>query len=151
MTFILEALKQASIALDKDEIPVGAVLVDPKTKKIIAKSYNKTRTDNDPLSHAEVNVIRKACKELKTSRLDGYDLYSTLEPCAMCAAAISLARIRNLYFASDDKKFGAVVSNINYFQTKACHHRPKWYNGFEEEKSQTLLKDFFKARRNRDK
>ena len=140
--FIEAALTQAELALKKGEIPIGAVLVDSKTNKIVAKSHNKTETENFT-SHAELNVIQEFTKKHKIARLDDYDLYVTLEPCTMCTAAISLSRIRRLYFCTESPKFGAIISNQNYFTQPQCHHKPEYYHGFQEERSQKLLKEFF--------
>ena len=142
-----EAIKQAEKAVIAGEIPVGAILVDPKKNEIIAKAHNNTKISSNPLGHAEINVIMTASKKLKLSRLDGYDLYCTLEPCAMCAAAISTARIRRLYFALEEPKFGAIVNNFQFFTTKACHHKVEYYYGFEEKKIEMLLRNFFQEKR----
>jgi len=141
------SIKEAKNALKLGEIPIGAAIIDPKTNEIITSNHNRTKLDNDPLAHAEILVIREACRKLGISRLDGYDLYSSLEPCAMCAAAISNARIKRLYFATTDDKYGGVVSNVNYFETKACHHKVEYYYGFQEEIVQDLLKEFFATKR----
>jgi tRNA(adenine34) deaminase len=141
------ALLEAKTALTKNEIPVGAIIVDSKTKEIIAKSHNLTKTNNDPLAHAEINVIRDACKKLKQHRLDGYDLYTSLEPCTMCAAAIATARIKRLYFATKDEKYGAVISNLDFFNSSACHHKVDYYYGFDELEAKKLLQEFFQKRR----
>jgi len=141
------AISEAEKALKLDEIPVGAIIIEPKSGKIISSSYNKTKINNDPLAHAELNVIRDACLKLGVSRLDGYDLYSSLEPCVMCAAAISNARIKRLYFALGDSKYGGVINNVQYYETKACYHKVEYYYGFEEEYVQKLLKEFFAKKR----
>ena len=141
------AIKQAHIAFQKNEVPVGAVIIHSKTNKIIAQSYNKVRCLNNPIAHAEINVIQEACAKLQVSRLDDYDLYCSLEPCLMCAAAIAQAKIKRLYFAASDNKFGGVVSNIKYFATNACHHKVEYYYGIKEQEAKKLLKDFFMLKR----
>ena len=144
-----EALKQAQIAFEKDEVPVGAVIVE--NGKILAKSHNGNRTSNDPTAHAEILALREAAKIKNSPRLDECDLYVTLEPCAMCAAAIALSRIRRVYFAAADKKFGAVENNIHFFKSSACFHQPEVYSGIDEEESINLLKSFFQKKRDEKK
>lgn len=141
------ALSQAKIAFTKGEVPIGAVIAHSKTKEIIAASYNKVKISNNPIAHAEMNVIYEACQKLQISRLDDYDIYSTLEPCVMCAAAIAKARINRLYFAASDSKYGGVVSNLKYFSTNACHHKVEYYYGIKEAEAQKLLRDFFALKR----
>ena len=141
------ALKEAQKAFQKDEVPIGAVLVNPLTKEIVAKAFNKTEYGLDVTSHAEILVLRKACKKIKAKRLWGLDLYVTLEPCTMCAAAISFARIRRLIFGATDEKGGAVVSGVNFYQSKTCHHKPEIVAGVKQEESALLLKNFFKNKR----
>ena len=145
--FIPEALMQAEKARDLGEIPVGAVVVDPGKKQIVSFAYNQVITSSNVTAHAEILAITKATEKLQVSRLDGYDLYTSLEPCAMCAAAISLSRIRRLYFAVEEPKFGAVISNLRYFDSSCCHHKVEYYYGYEELKATKLLKDFFKKKR----
>ena len=141
------ALKEAQKAFQKDEVPIGAVLVNPLTKEIVAKAFNKTEYGLDVTSHAEILVLRKACKKIKAKRLWGLDLYVTLEPCTMCAAAISFARIRRIIFGATDEKGGAVVSGVNFYQSKTCHHKPEIVAGVKQEESALLLKNFFKNKR----
>lgn len=143
--FMDNALKQAKIAFNHDEVPVGCVIVEDG--KIIAESHNQNLTLNDPTAHAEILALRIACEVKKSSRLDGCDLYVTLEPCTMCAAAISLARIKRVYYAASDKKFGAVENNIKFFHSSSCFHHPEIYSGISEEKSKKLMIDFFKLKR----
>ena len=145
--FMALALKEAQKAAIADEVPVGAVLVDNKTGKIVAKAHNKTEHGLDPTAHAEISVIRKAAKKLKTKRLWGTTLFVTLEPCAMCAAAISFARIENLVIGATDEKGGAVQSGVRFFESKTCHFKPQIISGVLEKKSAELLKDFFKNKR----
>lgn len=143
--FMLEALNQAHIAFEEDEVPVGAVLVE--NGKIIAASHNKNLSLNDPTAHAEILVLRQASEIKNSSRLDGCDLYVTLEPCAMCASAIALARIKKLFYGASDDKFGAVENGAKIFTTSSCHHHPEIYSGIAEEESKSLMINFFKLRR----
>ncbi|MBR2299755.1 MAG: nucleoside deaminase [Alphaproteobacteria bacterium] len=145
--YMLQALKEAQKAFKKDEVPVGAVLVDNTTGNIIARSHNKTEHGLDPTAHAEIDVIRKACKKLSTKRLWNTSLYVTLEPCAMCAAAISFARIENLVIGALDEKGGAVINGVKFFENKTCHHKPRIEIGVLAEESTKLLKTFFKNKR----
>jgi tRNA(adenine34) deaminase len=140
------ALAQARIAAERGEVPVGAALVAPDGT-IVAADGNRTRENSDPTAHAEINVIRQACEASQSERLPGYDLYVTLEPCAMCAAAISFARIRRLYFAAADPKGGAVEHGARLFSLETCHHAPEVYGGMAERAAADLLTAFFQARR----
>ncbi len=142
--FILEAIKQAKIAMSQDEVPVGAVLV--KDEKIIASNFNRNRSLLDPTAHAEILVIRESAKILGSHRLEDCDIYITLEPCIMCAAAISLARIRRVYYSASDKKFGAVENGV-ISRAPNCYHQPEIYSGFCESDSVDLLKEFFQKKR----
>jgi len=140
------ALAEAQAAAARGEVPVGAVIVDVNGD-IIARAGNRTRELNDPSAHAEILVIRAACEAVQSERLTGYDLYVTLEPCAMCAAAISFARIRRLYFATSDPKGGAVEHGTCFFAQPTCHHAPEVYGGIDEIRAGEILKEFFKERR----
>ena len=115
--------------------------------KVIARAGNRTLADKDPTAHAELLAIRAAAAALGSARLAGCDLYVTLEPCAMCAAAMSFARIRRLYFGAADPKGGAVEHGVRFFAAPTCHHRPQVYGGIDENESAALLKEFFQARR----
>ena len=139
------ALEEAQAAASRGEVPVGAVLVCKG--EVLARNGNRTLELNDPTGHAEILVIREACQRLESQRLPECDLYVTLEPCAMCAAAISFARIRRLYFGADDVKGGAVQNGARFFEQDTCHHRPDWYSGISEQRASELLKRFFEARR----
>ncbi|MCF6343951.1 MAG: nucleoside deaminase [Devosiaceae bacterium] len=139
------ALKLAKKAGEKGEVPVGAVVVYQGT--IIAKARNKMRQLNDASAHAEMLVIKKALKKLKTSRLIDCDIYVTLEPCTMCAGAISHLRFRRVYYGAEDIKGGAIENGVQFFSANTCHHRPEVISGLEEEKSEKLLKNFFALRR----
>ncbi len=140
-----EALIEARLAAGRDETPVGAVIVFED--RIIARAGNETRARRDPTAHAEVLAIRRACELVGEERLPGFDLYVTLEPCAMCAAAISFARIRRLYFGAPDPKGGAVENGPRFYAQPTCHHAPEVYSGIGERESADLLRDFFRARR----
>ncbi len=143
--FMEEALKQARIAFEKDEVPVGAVIVE--NGKIIATSHNQNLILKDPTAHAEILVMRKAAKIKDSARLDGCDLYVTLEPCAMCASTIALARIKRVYYAASDIKFGAVENGVRIFSSASCHHKPEIYSGISEEESKKLMQSFFRNKR----
>ena len=140
-----QALALAEEAAAADEAPVGAVIVEDG--ELIAAERNRMRELNDPTAHAEMLAIRRALAVRSTGRLDGCDLYVTLEPCAMCAAAISFARIRRLYFGSADEKGGAVVNGPRFFAQPTCHHAPDVYAGIGERESAALLTDFFRSLR----
>ncbi|MCR9124335.1 MAG: nucleoside deaminase [Phyllobacteriaceae bacterium] len=139
------ALAEARAAAERGEVPVGAVIVRDGT--IIARAGNRPRAMNDPSAHAEMLAIRAACTALGEERLTGCDLYVTLEPCTMCAAAITFARIRRLYFGATDEKGGAVVSGVRFFEQPTCHHAPEIYPGIAETEAAELLKQFFAERR----
>lgn len=143
--FLEEALKQAKIAFEKDEVPVGAVIVE--NGKIIAASHNQNLSLKDPTAHAEILALRQASLLKNSARLDGCDLYVTLEPCAMCASAISLARIRRVYYSTNDEKFGAVENGARIFNSSSCHHHPEIYSGINEAESKKMLQNFFKNKR----
>lgn len=143
--FMALALEQAGAARRAGEVPVGAVVV--RGGEVIARAHNQPLALKDPTAHAELVAIRKACRALDSDRLPGCDLYVTLEPCAMCAAAISFARIRRLYFAAADPKGGAVEHGPRFFAQPTCHHAPDVYGGIGEGAAAQLLKEFFAARR----
>ena len=140
------ALKEAEAAAGRGEVPVGAVLVAPNGRPF-ASDGNRTLELNDPTAHAEILVIRHACRATGSQRLPGFDLYVTLEPCAMCTAAISFARIRRLYFAASDPKSGGVEHGGRFYQQPTCHHAPEVYSGIAESEAAGLLTRFFAARR----
>jgi tRNA(adenine34) deaminase len=141
------ALLEAQAAAVRDEVPVGAVIVDHTSGEVIARAGNRTLELKDPTGHAEIYALREAAQKIGSERLGDCDLYVTLEPCAMCAAAISFARIRRLYFGAGDEKMGAVENGIRFFSHATCHHRPEVYGGIGETEAQFLLKSFFKERR----
>ncbi len=140
------ALLEAEAARDRGEVPIGAVVVSGDGE-VLAAAGNRTLALHDPTAHAELLAIREACVKLGSERLTGCDLYVTLEPCAMCAAAISFARIRRLYFGAPDPKGGAVEHGPRFFQQPTCHHAPEVIGGLDETRAAALLKDFFAARR----
>lgn len=142
------ALEEARAAGARGEVPVGAVVV--RDGRVLARAGNRTRELVDPTAHAEVLAIRQACLVERSERLTGADLYVTLEPCAMCAGAISFARIRRLYFAAADEKAGGVLHGGRFFSQPTCHHAPEIYSGIGEREAATLLKDFFETRRGND-
>ena len=139
-----KALVQARAAANRGEVPVGAVIVDG-AGQVIASAGNRTRELSDPTAHAEVLAIRAACSALGAERLTGCDLYVTLEPCPMCAAAISNARIGRLYYGASDPKSGGVEQGPRVFSHAQCHHAPEVYDGIDAVASQKLLRDFFKG------
>ncbi len=139
------ALEQAQLAADAGEVPVGATIM--RGGEVIARAHNAPRTLADPTAHAEVLALRAAAKALGQERLEGCDLWVTLEPCAMCAGAIAHARIGRLYYAAPDPKGGAVAHGARVFDHPQCHHRPEVYSGMGEEEAAGLLKQFFGERR----
>ncbi|MCB1476701.1 MAG: nucleoside deaminase [Rhodobiaceae bacterium] len=139
------ALEEARAAAARGEVPIGAVLV--RDGGIVARAGNRTRADSDPTAHAEILVIREAARLAGSERLIGCDLYVTLEPCAMCAAAISFARIRRLYYGAADPKGGAVENGPRFFNQATCHHAPEVYGAIGERESADLLRSFFQERR----
>jgi tRNA(adenine34) deaminase len=144
-SFMDLALKAAEKAGNSGEVPIGCVIV--RNNEVIATAVNQTLTDRDPTAHAEILAIRQAAEMIGSERLIDCDLYVTLEPCTMCAGAISLARIRRLYYAAADPKGGAVESGVHFFTQKTCHHAPEIYSAVGEREAAALLRDFFKARR----
>ncbi len=140
------AFGEAEAAAARGEVPVGAVVAD-LSGTIIARAGNRTLELKDPTAHAEILAIRQAAERLGSERLTECDLHVTLEPCAMCAAAISFARIRRLYFAAGDSKMGAVEHGGRFYSQPTCHHAPDVYSGLGEARARLLLRDFFQARR----
>lgn len=141
------ALREAQEAGKRGEVPIGAVLVDSTTGQVVASDGNRTIELKDPSGHAEILVIREAGRLLDNERLIGCHLYVTLEPCAMCAGAISFARIDKLVFAAPDPKGGAVLNGPRFFEQPTCHHRPEVEQDSRGQEAGELLRDFFKARR----
>lgn len=140
------ALEEARAAAERGEVPVGAVVIAPDGR-VVARAGNRTRELNDPSAHAEMLAIRAACASLGQERLAGYDLYVTLEPCAMCAGAIAASRIARVYYAASDPKSGGVAHGARVFSHPQAHHQPEVYDGLSEAEAQALLRDFFRARR----
>jgi tRNA(Arg) A34 adenosine deaminase TadA len=144
--FMKQAILLAIKAKKKNEVPIGALIVD-ENKKIISKAYNQVQKRKNATAHAEIIAIQKACRRKKSKYLTHCEIYTTLEPCTMCAGAISLAKLKTLHFATEDKKGGAVVNGVKFFDTKNCHSKPKIIQGELSEISSNLLKDFFKKKR----
>ncbi|MBB3568160.1 MULTISPECIES: nucleoside deaminase [Rhizobium] len=146
--FMELALTEARRAGERGEVPIGAAVV--LDSKVIATAGNRTRELNDITAHAEIVAIRLACEELGQERLAGADLYVTLEPCTMCAAAISFARIRRLYYGAEDPKGGGVDNGVRFYRQPTCHHAPEVYSGLGETASADILRGFFQAKRSED-
>ncbi len=146
-TFMERALAEARLAALRGEVPVGAVLVEGARGRVVAACGNRTREGPDPTGHAEMMVIREAAEALGAERLTGCDLYVTLEPCPMCAQAISFARIRRLYYGAADPKGGGVEHGPRIFTQATCHHAPEVYGGIDEARAGALLRDFFAEKR----
>lgn len=140
------ALREAERAADRGEVPVGAVIVSAD-REVLAQAGNRTIELSDPTAHAEILAIREACRAMGRERLEDCDLYVTLEPCAMCATAISYARIRRLYFGAGDEKMGGVEHGPRIYAQPTCHHAPEVYGGISESRAAELLRAFFKQRR----
>ncbi|SFB98487.1 tRNA(Arg) A34 adenosine deaminase TadA [Bosea sp. CRIB-10] len=139
------ALAEARAAAERGEVPVGAVIV--RGGQVLASAGNRTLELKDPTAHAETLAIRIACEAIQSERLIDCDLYVTLEPCPMCAAAISFARIRRLYFGASDPKGGAVENGVRLYSSPTCHHAPEVYGGLSEREAADLLRDFFRGKR----
>ena len=141
------ALQEARAAFERGEVPVGCAIVDGDSGEVLARTGNRTEEWDDPTAHAELLAIREASKNAGSARLTGCDLYVTLEPCAMCATAISFARIRRVYFGAYDAKMGGVEHGPAMFSQPTCHHRPEVYGGLSETAAAELLKTFFQDKR----
>ena len=144
-SFMQMALDEARAAGARGDVPVGCVIV--RAGEVVGRAGNRTLADKDPTAHAELLAIRQAAAALKSERLSDCDLYVTLEPCAMCATAMSFARIQRLYFGAPDPKGGAVENGVRFFAQATCHHRPEIYGGIHESECAGLLREFFAARR----
>jgi tRNA(adenine34) deaminase len=144
-SFMSLALDEARAAGARGEVPVGCVIV--RDGAVVARAGNRTLADRDPTAHAEIIAIRAAAASLGSERLEGCDLYVTLEPCGMCAGAVAFARIRRLYYGAADPKGGAVDNGVKFFGSPSCHHRPEVYGGLAEAEAGALLKAFFRERR----
>jgi tRNA(Arg) A34 adenosine deaminase TadA len=147
MRYMDIALAEAKLAAQAGEVPVGAVIVDAGSGTVVAAAHNRVERDHDPTAHAEMLAIRTAAAKLGRTRLDGLDLYVTLEPCAMCAQAIAFARLRRLYWGASDPKGGGVENGPRIFAQSTCHHRPELYGGIGEREAAELLQDFFRKLR----
>lgn len=147
--FMKEAIKEAKKALLIDEVPIGCVIV--KDNKIIARGHNVRESKNSPIGHAEIEAINKASKKLKSWRLEGCDIYITLEPCIMCSGAIIQSRIENIYFGASDPKGGALISSINVLDAKNINHHPKVHEGILKDECSSLISDYFKNKREEKK
>ncbi len=148
--FMKQAVTLAKQAILQDEIPIACLIVDPTTNTIIAQAHNLSQHTEDATSHAEIIAIRQACKKLNQNRLWDMDMYVTLEPCTMCAAAISFARIKNLYFGAFDPKGGAVTNGVKFYEQPTCHHRPNVIGGILEQQCSDILKIFFQNKRHKN-
>lgn len=146
-TILKTAYEQAQKAFKEDEVPVGAVIYNSNTGEIISTAYNETEKTKNPLAHAEILAIQKACETLNTKRLNGYSLFVTLEPCVMCAGAISHARLDAVYFGAFDPKTGAILQGAEVFKHTQTHHKPIVQGGINADENGKLLTDFFKAKR----
>lgn len=146
-TYMTHALEEAKLAALRDEVPIGAVLVDIHSGEIIARAGNRTIELSDPTAHAEILCIREGTKAAASQRIPNYDLFVTLEPCTMCAAAIAFARIRRIIYAAPDTKGGAVESGIKFFTQPTCHHKIEIAGGIMAEECGHILKDYFKQKR----
>src|SRR5690606_1749364 len=131
----------------RDEVPIGAVIIDPVSGQIVASAHNETRTRNDPTAHAEILAIRAACERFGAQRIPQFDLYVTLEPCPMCAAAISFARLRHVYFAATDEKSGGFINGPQLATHRIMHHKPEFSTGLCHNESADLLRGFFQTKR----
>ena len=149
-SFMNIAITEAKIAAELGEVPIGAVIVDSQ-KRILSSAHNEVQRSNDPCAHAEIIAIRKACLLIGSKNLLGCSIYTTLEPCAMCAAAISLSRIDSLYYGLNDAKSGAVESGARIFHHAQTHHKPNVYSGFLEDDIYKLMKTFFSSLRKKKK
>ncbi|PZU82219.1 MAG: tRNA-specific adenosine deaminase [Shinella sp.] len=146
--FMEAALEEARAAGDRGEVPIGAVIVHEGS--IVARAGNETRALRDITAHAEILAIRRAAESIGDERLSGADLYVTLEPCTMCAAAISFARVRRLYYGAEDPKGGGVDNGVRFYRQPTCHHVPEVYSGIAETESAEILRGFFRGRRESD-
>ncbi|MEZ5883019.1 MAG: nucleoside deaminase [Paracoccaceae bacterium] len=140
------ALDEARAAASRGEVPVGAAVIAPDGQ-VVARAGNRTRELNDPTAHAEILALRAACAAAGSERLPGYDLYVTLEPCPMCAAALANARIARIYYGAADPKSGGIAQGPRIFAHPQCHHRPEVYDGINAAEAERLLKDFFQEKR----
>jgi len=150
LSYMQRALEQAKQAFAEDEVPIGAVVVDPISGEIVAEAHNMSEHGTDATAHAEILAMQRACTKLKQKRLWDMDLYVTLEPCTMCAAAISFMRIKNLYIGAIDSKGGGVISGVRFYEQPTCHHKPQVFSGILESECGQILKEFFKSKRDKN-
>ncbi len=141
------AMEEARLASARDEVPIGAVIVDPETGDIIARNGNRTIELSDPTAHAEILCIREACEKENSQRIPQFDLYVTLEPCTMCAGAIAFSRIRRLVIGATDKKGGGIFHGAKFFEQPTCHHKIETERGMLADESGQILKEYFKSKR----
>jgi len=146
--FMQLALKQAQLAFEHNEVPVGAVITE--NNQVISQAYNSSLAQNNPLAHCELIAIQQACTLKNSRHLSGCDIYITLEPCVMCFSAIALAKIRRIYFVVSDEKFGAISNNVNLFKYPLAYHKAEIYGGIGAEESKALLQKFFQIKRNKN-
>ena len=146
-SYMRAAMEEAKLAAERDEVPIGAVLVNPENGNIIARNGNRTIEMNDPTAHAEILVIREACEKQNSQRIPAYDLYVTLEPCTMCAAAIGFARIRRIIYGALDPKGGGIDHGVTFFEQPTCHHKIEITGGIMADECGSILKKYFKAKR----
>ena len=144
------AYELAELAYSHDEVPVGAVIIKDSTHEVVSSSYNQMRSNKSSLDHAEILALRLAMSRLGNERLNGCSIISTLEPCPMCAQAISFARLSNLIFSAEDRKSGGVINGPKIFESPSCHHKPEIIRLNDNDKSKNLLKKFFKSKRKKD-
>ncbi|HPD83622.1 MAG TPA: nucleoside deaminase [Alphaproteobacteria bacterium] len=147
LIYMHAAMEEARLAADRDEVPIGAVLVDIKTGKIVARHGNRTIEKSDPTAHAEILCIRETCQKTGAQRIPDYDLYVTLEPCTLCAAAIAFARLRRLVYAAPDPKGGGVAHGAKFFDQSTCHHKIEIIGGVLADEGGKILKDYFQGKR----
>lgn len=145
--FMEMAIKEARFASENGEVPVGAVIANRESGQVVSKAANKTKSSRRATAHAEMIAIEEAMKVMNSEWLTGCDIYVSLEPCPMCAHAISLARLDRLYFAASDTKGGGVENGPRIFESKSCNHKPEIYSGIMEKESSQLIRNFFKAKR----
>ena len=146
-SYMQAAMEEARLAAERDEVPIGAILVDSRNGEIVARNGNRTIEKTDPTAHAEILVIREICQQTGKQRIPNYDLYVTLEPCTMCAAAISFARIRKIVYGAHDPKGGGIEHGAKFFEQSTCHHKIAIQKGVMAEECSDVLKKYFKAKR----
>ncbi len=147
ITYMRVALEEAKLAYDRDEVPIGAVIVDRQSGEIVARNGNRTIEMSDPSAHAEILCVREVCDKLGVQRFPEYDLYVTLEPCPMCAAALSYARVARVVYGASDVKSGGISSDIKLYERSQIHHKPEVVHGALEQECGEILKSFFAAKR----